>query len=119
MITKTEPGVKTGLKPYVGYDANVGMHEGACLIFGFSAREARKVGYQQVRDWFDTEWIDMRAVRLWEAAHLFKEGDEEKLSRNITHVIESPETCRVCGYWGKSLNESGCCTDCIDHDADR
>ena len=38
--------------------------EGAALVFAETAKEARRLAFDTLRDWFDAEWIDTRVRRL-------------------------------------------------------
>jgi len=87
------------LNAYMGYSRSAGAREGACLIFAHTGKEARKIGYPTIRDWFDAPWIDFAVKRL-NAPHLFFEADESKLAIEKPHVVENPNVCPVCETWG-------------------
>jgi len=94
------------LKMYMGYDGE--PWEGACLIFATNAKEARRIGWSTVKDWFDTEWIYMKVKWLKDKEFLRSEQTSDQ-----PHVIEQPTLCDSCELWGTSLlNEQGICDDC-------
>ena len=113
--------VDTKLKPYMGFSGFMGKQEGACLIFAFTARKARKYAWFILRDWMLVdEWIDVRATLMRNKDFIYATGNQEKLKNNIPHVIDSPKTCNSCELWGNELDEeSGLCEDCWELNQDR
>lgn len=93
------------LNAYMGYSRSAGSSEAACLIFAHTGKEAKKVGYQTIRDWGATPWTDFAVKRL-NAPHLLSEADTNKFSAGTPHVIESPKVCPVCEKWGGALLEN-------------
>jgi len=103
------------MKLYMGFDRQVGSEEGSILIFASSAKEARKIGWGFVRDWFDTEWIHMAIKRIkTNIHHLEKNANQKMLKAGISHVIDSPEICPGCEMWGGGEPENGKCEHCFE-----
>jgi len=93
---------------YTGYDSYAGSSEGACLIFAHTAKEARLLAWPVLQNWFDSEWIDIRARRIIGEDHL-----RELANADFPHVIESPPVCDVCETWGGGEpDEDGRCANC-------
>jgi len=95
------------LKAYMVYSSYMGAYEGACLVFAYSVKEAKKLGYPIINDWFDIEWIDCKAIWLKNRDWLFKEK-----TKDSPHVIESPQTCSMCNVWGNEPYDNDICMDC-------
>lgn len=94
--------------------------EGACLVFHYTAREAKKISYSIVMDWFEEiEFIDIKIKQIKNSPWLWKEKIKDG-----PHVIESPKSCDDCFRWGYSELEpsvvSGAtcwlCADCRGED---
>jgi len=97
------------LNIYMAFDRQAGSEEGACLVFAKTVKDARKLAYPIIHDWLGTEYIDIAARRLRNKQFLYEEARYE----NKAHVIESPKTCNMCGFWGNSeIGEDGYCNDC-------
>ena len=94
------------IKAYSGFDANLGPEEGACLVFAYNSRQAKKLAYSILRNW-GSEYIDVRVRWLKDEDYLFKQMRSDK-----PHVIESPETCDICGMWGGGEIINGVCEMC-------
>lgn len=95
------------LNMYMGYSRGAGQQEGACLIFANTGKEAKKIGYRTICDWFDGGFTDMAVKRL-KAPHLMAEADAAKLAAGTPHVVECPKVCPVCERWGgEPLKEGG------------
>lgn len=94
------------LNTYMGYSRSAGQAEGACLIFAHTSREAKRVCWPTVCDWFDGGFTDVAIKRL-QAPHLMAEADAVKLAAGTPHVIECPNACPVCEYWGNLTLEDG------------
>ena len=105
------------LNMYIGYSRSVGQQEGACLIFANTGKEAKKIGFPTIADWFGSEWIDMAVNRL-NAPHLMTEADVEKLEAGKPHVIDCPTVCPVCEQWGGAplTNGRNGCENCGGED---
>ena len=101
------------LKPYMGFDRQVGPEEGACLVFAHSAKEARSLAHYFVSSWGGEHWFDTAIRRMWKKPWIFEEGDAAKLAADIAHVIESPRSCQTCGQWGLEQKD-GVCTNCLE-----
>ena len=95
------------LKPYMVYDAY--PEEGAILVFHYTAKEARSLGFPTLQSWFDTEWIHVLVSLLKEPWHYVEKQSDEP------HVIENPKVCRGCELWGLEPSENpDYCIDCYE-----
>jgi hypothetical protein len=94
------------MKKYIGYDAGMGPAEGAALIFANTAKEARKVLWED--NWLDIErFIDVRINLIRGDEFLEKEKEHD-----YPHVVR-PIACDSCNMWGISeIGEDGLCDDC-------
>lgn len=105
---------ETTLRAYMAYDYYAGPEEGAALVFAATAKDARRLAWPTLREWFGGEWINC-AVRWLRAdcAHLRR--------MDGPHVVEDPPVCRDCERWGpEPLEDDGRCTDCAtDREAER
>ena len=99
------------LRAYMAYSRSLGPEEGAILTFAHNVREAKRLSFPTVSEFYDGEWIDL-AVRWLKDKHIFSEADQEKLKLGIPHVIDNPTSCVECEQWGKLLTESGRCEEC-------
>ena len=105
------------MKAYMGFDNLGGASEGAILIFAHTAREAKKVAWNDhsfIQDICDGDYINLRVTLMKDCDYIFKEANQDKLKANIPHVIESPTVCKDCELWGEELNEAGYCQGCQD-----
>ncbi len=100
------------LKPYMGYSRALGSHESAVLIFAYTAVDARILGFRQMGEIVDGDYLDFAVRRLWKSNWMFKDADQEKLKAGMPHVVVSPKGCRSCELWGEELNEQGYCSGC-------
>ncbi len=105
------------LKAYMGFNKDAGSNEGACLIFANTSNEAKKIGFDTVRSWFNTGWSRM-GVRRVIGDQYFKEADQEKLTNGTPHVIDNPECCPRCDKWGAEWIDldKGYCSNCYGRD---
>lgn len=99
------------LKPYIAHSSDYGPHESAFLIFAHSVKEAKRIGWPELRSIICDEYTDM-AVRLLKGDHLYLDANKEKLDADIAHVIDSPTSCKWCDQWGGLLDAEGVCQDC-------
>ncbi len=99
------------LKAYMG--SGIDSSEGACLIFAHTAKEAKKVGYNEcLRDW-DVDFINVKVKKLKQTEFLFSQADTKKLKLSIPHVVDDPITCPKCGlWWDYPLTKDGYCESC-------
>ncbi|SDL79043.1 hypothetical protein SAMN05661010_02563 [Modicisalibacter muralis] len=106
------------LRAYSIYDRDAGPEEGAALAFAHSVKDARKIGFSTLRDWFGTEWIDVAADHLPCDVEWLAEQEGVDLNGE-TRLIESPMVCERCELWGRSpLVEKGICEECRDEDSE-
>jgi hypothetical protein len=105
--------VKILLKPYIGF-SQLGINEGACLIFAHHRQEAKKLAYPVLSSWsMIDEYTDIRIRWMKDKDFLYDEANKEKLKTNTPHVIKDPKSCDVCMLWGNEL-ENGICKDCYE-----
>lgn len=98
------------LKPYMGFSRSLGSGEAAILIFAYSAKEARKLGYGVACGMFVDEWIDWVVKKLKAEPNIMKQlrGKAEPC------VVDDPETCPNCHLWGfEPVNGGECCVNCV------
>jgi len=96
------------LRMYMGYDAVPGG--GACLVFAHTAREARKLAWPILSDWYGTDFIGARAkwLRDDEFGYL-----RDSARSDQPHAIAYPPFCDSCERWGVGvLDAGGLCADC-------
>lgn len=111
--------METKLKPYMGYVLDEPC-EGAILIFASNSREAKKVGWgipSFIHDMANS-YIDFRVRFLKDSPYLFKYGNQEKLRADISHIIETPVTCKGCDLWGEDFNKEGFCQSCWEDECE-
>jgi len=102
------------MKAYMGYSRELGVHEGAVLIFAHSVKEAKRVGWGVMSGMIADEYTDM-AVRLIKDDYMFRQTyqwSKNKLEHDEPHVVDSPPSCKGCELWGFDLNDDGYCSDC-------
>ena len=104
---------KKEMKAYMGFMREAGAPEGACLIFAHTIREAKKLACPVIISW-GTDFIDVGVRLLRNSDHLFVEGDQDKLAKDIPHIIEEPTCCKRCLLWGHPINEDGLCESCAE-----
>lgn len=112
LLLQSEKGIK--MKIYSGHSRTGGSPEGAILIFANSAKEAKRIAYPIILDYFTDEYIDVAVRWLTDSDFLFEEADQDKLKKNIPHVIDNPKSCKECGFWGFKLNDQGICENCLE-----
>lgn len=100
-----ESGTRVKLKPYAVFERG-SKEDGAVLAFASTAREAKKLGWPYLRNWFDTLRRDVVAERLAESEHIMR----QRRCFTEAHAIESPDSCPCCGLWGRDLRTY--CADC-------
>lgn len=99
------------LRAYMGYSNVSGPSEGAILIFAYTAKDAKKIGWNSptfIVDYCDNDYTDFRINWLKNEPWLF-----DQMKKNEPHVIECPRTCKSCGLWGYEMN-GDYCLDCYD-----
>ncbi len=99
------------LKPYMAFDGENGSSEGAALVFARTVTEAKAVAFPVLSGW-GCDFLDMRVRHIEDGAHLFADGNQEKLAAGIPHVIETPKSCERCELWGEVIYEDGICDTC-------
>lgn len=102
------------LKAYMGYSRSAGPEEGAILIFAHNAREAKLIGWNVLESiGICEEWIDIGINLIRNEPWLFEEANQEKLSADVSHVIDNPKICKNCEKWGESpIGPDGVCENC-------
>lgn len=108
------------LKPYMGYSRHEGSEEGAMLVLAHNGREAKRLAWSILSDWWaGIEYTDM-AVRLLRDDHVLALADQKKLAAGEPHVIDAPVVCDSCELWGDGLEADGrTCTRCGQDAGDR
>jgi hypothetical protein len=103
------------LKPYMGYERDA-IEEGACLIFAHDCKEAKALAHGCLSDWFnDHEYIHTRVHLIKEHIdYIYRSADQKELAAGIAHVIDNPDTCPNCEYWGGVAVVDGVCEYCKD-----
>ncbi len=102
----------TSLKTYVGYSIAGGTDIGAVLIFALTAKEAQNIGWQACKNIISNNVSDFAVTWLHGFDHLYRDGDPEKIEKDIPHVIMFPTTCKGCGAWGYEIGVDGVCIHC-------
>ena len=86
---------------YMGFDSTAGSGEGAVLIFANNNKEARKIGWPDMKALHDTPWLTMSVRRLrGNLEHLQKQAIHEG-----PHCIYDVECCPNCELWGEDMGE--------------
>jgi len=102
--------MKTKLKPYTVRDPE---DDFAVLIFHFTAKQARHMGYHVLTGFSeDYQFIDIRAKWMKDSDFIYKEAVQELLEKNAPHSVDDPSCCQECETWGQELNENSRCPDC-------
>jgi len=107
----------TTLKPYVGSDDY--PEDAAILIFAHNTKEAKTIGWPTIKEFCNCEYTQMRIKRLPAEDYIMKQADQNKLQNGVPHIIDSPQTCKNCEWWGRELNEDGYCEGCQDERDDK
>ena len=103
------------LHPYMVFSRILGSIEGAYLVFAHTGQEAKVLGWDgELTD----EYLDMGVRRLWNEDYIYREADQEKLNKNIPHVIDNPTPCKGCDQWGGDHNNEGWCQSCWEEQSD-
>lgn len=101
------------LKPYCVYDRLVGASEGAALALAPTAREAKRMAWPVLREWWDGfEFTDIGCYRLPAEPRILALADKALLSASVPHVVESPLSCAACAQWGAGVDREGRCLQC-------
>lgn len=116
MSTTSRKGAKAQkvLKPYIVSDSSGGASRDdvAILVFHFSAKEARKLGWPTMRSFCDTEWINCTVCALKLDPWIMRQA-----VKDVPHVIDNPDTCPRCERWGgQPLGNH--CAHCHDPEVD-
>lgn len=101
------------LRAYSAYCRDVGPQEGAVLVFAPRSKDARKLAFPTLNDWFDLEWIDVATDWLPTSARWLAEQEGVDLEGE-PRLIESPKACNRCDRWGAPIDTDGVCQDCRD-----
>jgi len=104
------------MKMYIGYCKEM-IEDGACLVFANTARQAKSIAWGVLCDWWDIDWIDVRAKWLQDKTHGYLRACSKS---DKPHSIESPPTCSVCELWGSGKLTDSVCVSCWKNsDAER
>jgi len=104
------------LRAYMVGSKTAGFSEGASLVIAHTSKEARKIGYKILRDWYsDQEWTDVSAKWLKspnkQARELLQKGDPA--------WVECPDSCSECEKWGYELDDNNVCELCNKRSRDQ
>ncbi len=95
------------MKMYMGFNSFYGKNEAACLVFANTAKEAKKIAFPVIENWFGGGWLEVKIKMLRDSEYL------KSLSTSaLPHVIEFPETCPKCELWGTGEIVNGSCSNC-------
>lgn len=101
------------LRAYVVYDAAVGEEDSAVLVFHFTARQARDLGWPACEKLAGGYFLHARTRWLQEGATFH--ADPEKLARKEPHVVEDPTACEICERWYPAgVDDEGWCQSCVE-----
>jgi hypothetical protein len=110
--------MNTKLKPYMVYNRHEDPSDGAVLVFHFTARQARYMGWQAEPLMDCDSYIDATARLIRDPKDVYPLTQVQWLEGNLPHAIVSPEVCRSCGFWGSGVDENGRCNDCGEYAGD-
>jgi hypothetical protein len=104
------------LKIYIGYDSELGSEEAAVLIFAHNSKEARKLGWEEMKQLHGTAWTDMAVLVLRRnTVALSQNADPVKLAAGEAHVIVHMDVCPKCYLFGEDgIDENDLCGYCGD-----
>lgn len=105
------------LKPYVVFSRGAGLEEGAALILAQSAKEAKRLAWQQSALDFD-DFVDLGIRLLRGPQFILPLANQTKLKAGIPHIVGSPAACAVCEVWGAGLTIDGLCSNCNEYPGD-
>jgi hypothetical protein len=96
------------MKKYIAYSRAAGAFESALLVFANSAKEAKKIFWNDYdADLVCSEYIDIGVKLLRNKPWLDKEA-----VKDTPHCI-SPKYCKCCGIWGQSeIGKDDLCDSC-------
>jgi hypothetical protein len=102
------------LKIYMGYDSSLGSEEAAVLIFAHSSKEARKLGWEDMKLLHNTAWTEMAVLALRRnTVALSQNADPVKLAAGEAHVVTNMSVCPNCYLFGEDgVDENGLCGYC-------
>jgi len=84
--------------------------EGADLVFAYTAREARLIGFQNF-PFVLGDYIDFRSHWLRDDEEWYQYGNPEKIAAGKPH-IGNPPFCTACERWGSPVLIDGLCEYC-------
>lgn len=115
------------LKAYSVHDGE--PSECSILVFAYSAKDARKMGYQRLP--FCANYIECQADRCESADHLIdservldhENDDDRAIMRKAGWRVEEETACDKCGLYPMddkrwALNEDGLCPECVHRHPD-
>lgn len=99
------------LKAYFCYNKESGACDCALLVFAFTSQEASYLAYKTAL--LGDEYIEVMAELIKET-FIFKYGNQEKINKQISHVVDDPPTCEKCGMWYEDHElVDGLCYNCL------
>ena len=106
----------TKLKPYMVYNRHAHPSDGAALVFHFTARQARYMGYLAEPLMGCDSYIDATARLIRDPEKVYPLTNIKWLEANEPHpVVGSLEVCQSCELWGCGVDASGRCCQCGEY----
>ena len=99
------------MRAYMAHSRAMGSWEGAILVFANNSKEAKKIAWKSglLQEICGSDYLDVQLRWLRNEPWVFqnKKSDDP-------HYVESPISCKQCGFWGLELNEDGICEGCAE-----
>lgn len=99
-------------RAYIAYSGYLTPADGAGLIFAHNVKEAKQLATKKLRGMIFEDWVELRVKWMKGDDHVFALGDLDKISAEVTHVVDSPLCCAGCELWGYPVNRDGICLGC-------
>jgi len=90
----------------------MGVDVGAVLIFEFTAQAAKAHAAAFFASAMNSAYTDVRANLIRDESKVRALADPHMLRTDSPHLVDCPECCRDCGWWGCGLTESNMCQRC-------
>lgn len=102
------------LKAYFCYNKENGSWDGALLVFAYTSQEARYMAFKT--SLLGDGYIEVVA-KLIKESFVFKYGNQEKINKQISHVVDNPPTCKNCDKWYTDHELiNGLCQNCLEQE---
>ncbi len=102
----------------MAYSRGAGPAEGAILVLAPNFRDAKKIAWPVMRDWGTELYTDLAVRLLRDGSHVLALADQANLAAGEPHVVDSPQVCDACGFWGFELYADGRCSCCNEYAGD-